>query len=189
MMLADHEIQTMIDGKHIGYTPYDERFLNPASIDMTLHPLIRLPRHAHVSNYVYPTIDVAEVPEGHTEPFELGSLGGDGGYRLDPRQFILACTNESVVIPSDLVARVEGKSSIGRLGLAVHITAGFIDPGFEGQITLEIANLGPWPIILRQDMRIAQIAFSRMSSPSAKPYGQTGHYMSQEGPTESRFRL
>ena len=158
-MLADHEIDTLIQHKQIGYTPYDERFLNPASVDMTLHPIIRLPKHLGLSSHSHPTLDVAEIPEGHTEPFDISTYGT---YRLDPGKFMLACTNESVDIPSDLVARVEGKSSIGRLGLAVHITAGFIDPGFAGQITLEIANLGPWPIVLHQDMRIAQIAFSRM---------------------------
>lgn len=185
-MLADQEIRTMIEGKHIGFAPYDDAYLNPASIDMTLSPLIRLPRHYGLSSISYPSLDVADIPEGHTDPFDMSATGI---YRLDPGNFMLACTNETVIIPDDLVARVEGKSSIGRLGLAVHITAGFIDPGFEGQITLEIANLGPWAIWLHQDMRIAQIAFTRMSAPAEKPYGQTGHYQGQSGPVESRFKI
>lgn len=180
MMLSDREIRTLIQGKEIGYTPFDEKFVNPASVDMTLSPMVRLP------NYLTDWIDVADVQPDHTE---LHEMDAEGGLRLDPGDFILACTNESVELPDDIVARVEGKSSIGRLGLAVHITAGFIDPGFAGQITLEVANLAPWAITLRPNMRIAQIAFQRMSEPAHDPYGGVGHYQGQNGPTESRYRL
>lgn len=179
-MLSDGEIATLIHGRGIGYEPYDAKYLNPASVDMTLSPLVRLP------NYLTDWIDVVDVQPDHTE---LHEIDAEGGLRLDPGDFILACTNESVELPDDIVGRVEGKSSIGRIGLAVHITAGFIDPGFSGQITLEIANLAPWSITLRPNMRIAQIAFQRMSEPSINPYGGVGHYQGQTGPTESRYRL
>lgn len=179
MLLADTEIDTMVQAGHIGITPYHRECLNPASVDLTLHPSIRVP------SLLCEYIDVAEVPENYTEPYEMDL---ERGYRLDPGDFILASTSEVIHIPDDLVARVEGKSSIGRLGIAVHVTAGYIDPGFKGQVTLEIANLAPWSILLRPHMRIAQIAFTRMSVPSAKPYDQVGHYASQLGPTESRYR-
>lgn len=185
MMLADSEIATMISGKHIGYTPYEEKYLNPASIDMTLHETIRIPRGHHGSQYHFPEIDTKVVRQDHTMPWRMSP----DGYVIESGKFLLAATNECVSLPDDIVARVEGKSSIGRLGLAVHITAGFIDPGFEGQITLEVANLAPWPIRVYPDMRIAQIAFSRMSAPAENPYGVKGHYQGQEGPVESRYRF
>lgn len=183
MMLSDGEIATLIEGKGIGFLPYDEKYLNPASVDMTLHEVIRRPQ---MNGYdFYPEVDTRAVEPGHTVPWVMSS----SGYVLEPGDFILACTNEIVTLPDDIVARVEGKSSIGRIGLAVHITAGFIDPGFEGQITLEVANLAPWAIRLHPNMRIAQIAFQRLSAPAVEPYGAVGHYMGQSGPTESRFRL
>lgn len=179
MLLSDHEIDTMVRGGAIGIAPYHPECLNPASVDLTLHPSIRIP--SILTEY----IDVADVPENYSEPYLIHD---QVGYRLDPGDFILASTAEVVHIPDDLVARVEGKSSIGRLGVAVHVTAGYIDPGFKGQVTLEIANLAPWSILLRPHMRIAQIAFTRMSAVAAKPYDQTGHYSGQTGPTESRYR-
>lgn len=168
----------MIRGGAIGITPYRPECLNPASVDLTLHPKVLVP--SVLTEY----IDVAEVPEGYTEPYEMC----ERGYRLDPGDFILASTTEFIELPNDLVARVEGKSSIGRLGIAIHVTAGYIDPGFKGQVTLEIANLAPWSVLLRPNMRIAQIAFTRMSSPSDEPYANTGHYQGQVGPTESRYK-
>lgn len=178
MLLSDGEIQTLIEGKQIGIAPFHPECLNPASVDLTLHPTIRVP------NILTEHIDVAAVPEGYTDLVTMG----ESGWRLDPGDFILASTTEVVELPDDLVARVEGKSSIGRLGLAVHVTAGYVDPGFRGQVTLEIANLAPWSILLRPHMRIAQIAFTRMQEPSLAPYGQVGHYANQVGPTESRYR-
>lgn len=184
-MIPDHAIEAMIlDGK-IGYTPYAPALLNPASIDMTLHPQIRRPAKDRYGRYF--RIDMAQVHPDHTEPREM--MPYPSGYALEPGEFILACTNEKVHLPDDVLARVEGKSSIGRVGLAVHITAGFIDPGFKGSVTLEVANLSPWTIILYPDMRIAQIAFMAMDSPSRRPYQMTGHYQGQEGPTESRYHL
>jgi dCTP deaminase len=184
MLLADQEIQTLVEGRQIGITPFHPECLNPASVDLTLHPVIRIP--SVLTEY----IDVASVPEGYTEPFDMVSSidGQEDGWRLDPGDFILASTTEVIELPDDITARVEGKSSIGRLGMAVHVTAGYIDPGFRGQVTLEIANLAPWTIRIRPHMRIAQIAFTRMSEPAARPYNEVGHYSGQVGPTESRYR-
>jgi dCTP deaminase len=184
-VLSDGEITTAIEGKWIGYSPYDEKYLNPASIDMTLNEIIREPRHYRLSGLVFPEIDMREVPENHTVPMKIMA----SGHVIKPGEFLLACTNETVELPPDIVGRVEGKSSVGRVGLAVHITAGFIDPGFEGQITLEIGNLGPWPIRLHAGMRIAQIAFQRMTQPAIEPYGNKGHYQGQQGPVESRYKI
>lgn len=184
-MLSDGEITTAINGKWIGYTPYEEKYLNPASIDMTLHEMIREPRHFRLSGLAFPEIDMREVPLDHTVPMKIN----EPGHVIKPGEFVLACTNERIELPADIVARVEGKSSVGRVGLAVHITAGFIDPGFEGQITLEIGNLGPWPIRLHAGMRIAQIAFQRMAEPAVVPYGNKGHYQGQVGPVESRYKI
>ncbi len=186
MILTDHDIASRIESGAIGYEPFDYRFLNPASVDMTLHPTLRIPKcNLDGASEDHEEIDMREVRPGHTELAEMHS----GGYRLMPGRFLLACTNESVRLPDNIVARVEGKSSIGRVGLAVHITAGFIDPGFEGQITLEVANLSPWPIRLHEGMRIGQIAFQETLSRASKPYGKVGHYMNQQGPTESRYKM
>lgn len=201
-MLADHEIATAAKGHgiyldatdretRIGIEPYVPAHLNPASYDLTLSPHLRVeiplawtwPEHI---------IDVANVKPGYTQAHEMEAEG----YVLPPGAFVLGATNEVVDLPDTLAARVEGKSSLGRLGLAVHITAGFIDPGFTGSITLEIANLMNRPIRLRPGMRIAQIAFTPMHSAPAVSYAQTGHYQFQGAgpnnlarPQESRFKM
>lgn len=182
-MLSDAHVHRLITSGDIGYTPYSRDYLNPASIDMTLEPRIRVPKRGPESQFG--VIDTRHVRPDHTELVEIP----DGGYALYPGRFILACTYERVRIPDWMAARVEGKSSLGRIGLVVHITAGFIDPGFEGNITLEIANLSPWTILLHPGMRIAQLAFMRMEAPARKPYSRTGHYNGQDGPTESKFTI
>jgi dCTP deaminase len=176
-MLSDFDIHWQITNGNIGYIPYDRVYLNPASVDMTLSGSLRVPSDSR-------TIDTQQVEPGHTHEAAFSE-----GYLLYPGKFVLACTNESVHIPDNMVARVEGKSSLGRLGLAVHITAGFIDPGFQGQVTLEIANLSPWSIVLHKNMRIAQIAFSMLSGHAERPYSQTGRYQGSRGPIESRYRI
>lgn len=179
MLLSDSDIIEYVKQNLIGYTPFDEEKVNPASVDMTLSSQYRRPR-----SYVR-YLDVRAIEPDHTEPFNSDVMV------LAPGDFILATTRERVTIPDDLVARVEGKSSLGRLGLAVHITAGYIDPGFDGQVTLEIANLAPWSIALREGMRIAQIAFQTMTHPSNKPYGSrgVGHYQGQQGAVESKYKM
>lgn len=193
-MLADYEIKKAVQEERIGITPYTVRRLQPVSYDMTLSESIRVPR-----NDVH-TIDpgmnaehsdggvryYGQVPSWH--PHTTGREIPPSGWTLRPRDFILACTAEYVRLPSDIAAVVEGKSSLGRLGLTVHVTAGFIDPGFEGQITLEIANLAPWGIKLYAGMPIAQLVFESVNPPE-RDYSKTGHYQGQTGPTESRYRL
>jgi len=188
-MLADWQIQNAADygtsmrfhGLHI--SDFNVNQLNPASYDVTLSPMIRIPykldRHCR-------PLDVEEITN-YTSLDEITTY-----YTLYPGEFILAASNEIITLPIGLAARVEGKSSLGRLGLAVHITAGFIDPGFHGTITLEIVNLLNRAIILRPNMRIAQIAFIPMDSVPVKSYTLTGHYQNQglDGtPVESRYKM
>ena len=117
----------------------------------------------------------------------------DGGhFVLHPGEFVLGSTFERVALPDDLVGRLEGKSSLGRVGLIIHSTAGYVDPGFEGQITLELSNVATVPILLYPGMRVAQISFLTMTTPAARPYASPGldsHYQGQRGPTESRLRV
>lgn len=185
-MLSSRDIQAALDGDlrvdliptRLGIEPYDPTQLQPASYDLTLG------REFLIPNPDVAEIDVADVPRGHTTPLRVDN----DGIILEPGEFVLACTRETVKIPSMLLGRVEGKSSLGRLGLIVHITAGFIDPGFHGQITLEVVNLAPWDITLYPGMRIAQIAFSRLSSAPLRVYGGVGnHYQGQTGAVESRY--
>jgi dCTP deaminase len=146
---------------------------------LTLDPLIRVPVHD-----VRP-LDVRKIEPGYTREVTIG----EDGYRISSGSFILATSVERITLPGYLAARVEGKSSLGRIGLAVHITAGFFDPGFDGQATLEIANMLNRTIILRATMRIAQIAFQVMSQEPYELYGVKGHYQNQKGPTESRYAM
>lgn len=190
-MLADFEIRKAIENEEISIEPFAEDRLQPVSYDLTLSREIRIPQ------YDVQTIDpgmktredvryYGRVPANR--PYTTLAEIHDHGGRLEPQGFILACTNEYVKLSPQMSARVEGKSSLGRLGVAVHITAGFIDPGFEGQITLEIANLAPWTVVLYPDMPIAQIVFEPVSTPE-RDYSKTGHYCGQRGPTESRYTL
>jgi dCTP deaminase len=185
-MLSDSQISWECQGKNLPLISngfhYDR--IQPASYDLTLASNYRVAKHEGQ------ILDCWEIEEDHTylkeaEKDEIGRY-----IDLPPGDFILATTLEQVNIPDYLSARVEGKSSLGRIGLAVHITAGFIDPGFRGNITLEIANLGSWVVRLRPGMRIAQIAFTRMEQSPINPYGKVNnHYQHQRGPTESRFRM
>lgn len=190
-MLNDHEIKKAVEEGRVGITPFDPSRIQPVSYDLTLSEGILVPRdHVH-------TIDPGMEDDDDTDyyglvpswrPHTSGRAIGPTGVRVRHGEFLLGCTNEVIKLPVDMAARVEGKSSLGRLGIAVHITAGFIDPGFEGQITLEIANLAPWDFILRQNMPIAQIVFEPVNPPD-EDYTQTGRYNGQRGPTESRYRL
>ncbi len=177
MILSDYDIQqyqNLMEGGLM--SPFDRDQLNPASYDVRLSSVVRW------FDTEIAELDTADLVR-HTISHE------DESFILEPGMFVLGSTIEKVRLPMDLVARVEGKSSLGRLGLMVHVTAGYIDPGFEGQITLEIKNVNNIPIRLHWSMRIAQIAFQRMSSAPIKGYDQTGHYQGQEGPTESRYRI
>lgn len=182
MLLADHQIIDRIHSGDLKISPFDPTRVQPASVDLLLDQFLRVPAAPGTE------IDVEKVWAGHTTLAEID----EDGWLLQPGNFVLASTVERVALPTDLAARVEGKSSLGRLGLAIHVTAGFIDPGFSGQITLEIANLSPWPIRLRKLMPIAQLCLVPMAAVPRRPYGSTrnrNHYQDQFGPTESRYEL
>jgi dCTP deaminase len=192
-MLNDAEIKKAVMEGRIGMMPFSTTQLQPVSYDLTLSKDIRVPRSDITLIETRPWDDYNPdgkyygygVPSWH--PHTTGREIRPTGWELSPREFILGCTEEYVTLSPDMAARVEGKSSIGRLGVVVHITAGFIDPGFEGQITLEIVNLAPWAIKLYAGMPIAQIVFEPVNSPE-RDYSQTGRYQGQTGPTESRYR-
>lgn len=186
MMLADLQIARHCRNEGFALIrPFTDDQLGPASYDLRLSEEIRIPWGPHPDlAYADTTLDLDDV-EGYSKPGTIGPLG----YVMEPGAFLLASTQEYVAIPADLAARVEGKSSLGRVGLAVHITAGFIDPGFQGTITLEMANLLGRPIRIYPGMRIAQIAFYRMERKPAQLYAASGHYQGQQGPTESRYRV
>jgi dCTP deaminase len=181
MLLADHQIQARIGQGDLKISPYDPERVQPASVDLLLDGFVRT-----LAGPKWAEIDVADVPARHTKLDEIG----EDGWLLEPGDFLLACTVERVTLPWNLAARVEGKSSLGRLGLAIHVTAGFIDPGFSGQITLEIANLSGKPIRIRRLMPIAQLCLIPMAAVPRRPYGEAGNrYQDQYGPTESRYTM
>jgi dCTP deaminase len=191
-MLADHQIIAALEGGRRGMSPFfgldidpfTPEHINPASVDLTLSPIVCTMRPTSE------VIDVAKVLDGYGVRVDMSRNHGRA-YTLSPGEFLLGATNEVITLPATLAARVEGKSSIGRLGVAVHITAGFIDPGFSGSITLEIANLSRRPVLLRPNMRICQIAFTPMDATPARTYDQTGHYQDQPAgePVLSRYRM
>jgi dCTP deaminase len=181
-MLADWQIKNALYTEgHLDISPFDPERVQPASVDLLLDQYVRTLNDPETGE-----IDVADVKEGHTTLAEIS----EGGWLMQPGDFLLGSTVERVTLPNGLAARVEGKSSLGRLGLTVHVTAGFIDPGFSGQITLEIANLSGKPIRLRRLMPIAQLCLIPMQAVPTRPYGIAGnHYQNQFGPTESRYEM
>jgi dCTP deaminase len=174
-LLPDHEILRL--GSNL-VEPFEAACVQPASYDLTLHPEALLPPATRFAT----NIDLrTDHPRDVMRPVSIGD-----GFDLLPGACLLASTVEHVYCPADIAARVEGKSSLGRLFLAVHVTAGWVDAGWRGQITLEVVNHGPWVVRLWAGMKIAQVNFTRMASPCAVPYGspQLGsHYQAQEGPT------
>lgn len=192
-MLNDFEIAKALQDDWIGITPYDPRLIQPVSYDLTLGDSYRIFRSdVHTidtrddGSYDGDTHYYGQVPSWHTHTTTHAL--SKRGHLLRSGDFILASTAETITLSPAMAARVEGKSSLGRLGLAVHVTAGFVDPGFEGQITLEIANLAPVSVILHSGMPIAQIVFESVTPPMYD-YSKTGHYQGQTGPTESRYRF
>ncbi len=182
MLLSDRDILVQIDQQRIVLDPWESTMLQPSSIDVRLDRIFRV-----FENHRYPHIDPAEdqpdltrevVVEGENEPFIL-----------HPGEFALGSTYEVVSLPADIAARVEGKSSLGRLGLLTHATAGFIDPGFSGHVTLELANVATLPIKLWPGMKIGQLCFFTLTTPAEHPYGSAKYgsrYQGQRGPTPSR---
>ena len=182
MVLSDRSITRLIDEGRIVIDPYDAALMQPASLDVRVDRFFRVFR-----NNRYPFIDVKREQEGLTELVEVDD--GDP-FILHPGEFVLGSTLERVQLPDDLVARLEGKSSLGRLGLLIHSTAGFIDPGFDGHVTLELSNVANLPITIYPGMKIGQISFLRMTTAADNPYGSaaTGSkYQGQRGPTPSRY--
>lgn len=182
MVLSDSAIRRLIEGGRIGIDPYDPALQQPSSLDVRVDRLFRVFRNSR-----YPFIDVRTEQEDLTELVEVGP---DEPFILHPGEFVLGSTLERVTLPDDLVARLEGKSSLGRLGLLIHSTAGFIDPGFDGHVTLELSNVANLPITIYPGMKIGQLSFVQMSEPAETPYGSGAlgsKYQGQRGPTPSRY--
>src|SRR5919205_1611876 len=184
MVLADRTIKRLLAQGRIEIEPYDERLLQPSSLDVRVDRFFRVFRNSR-----YPFIDVKQEQEDLTELVEID----DGeAFMLHPGEFVLGSTLERVTVPDDLVARLEGKSSLGRLGLLIHSTAGFVDSGFSGNLTLELSNVANLPITIYQGMPIGQLSFMRMDGPVERPYGSretSNKYQGQTEPTPSRFYL
>lgn len=191
-MLNDLEIRKAVETEDIGIQPFLLEQLQPVSYDLTLSVNILVPRDdVHGIETTPPDGYDPDVKYyGRVPAWHQHTRGRaiPGGYDLRSREFILGSTREEISLPSHYAARVEGKSSLGRLGVQVHITAGFIDPGFCGQITLEIHNVAPWSVRLHEGMPIAQIVFEPVNPPE-KDYSKTGRYQGQTGPTQSRYRF
>lgn len=175
------DIRTEIDAGRVRIDPFDDSMVQPSSID------VRLDRYFRVfENHRYPHIDPAVEQADLTR---LVEPEGDEPFILHPGEFVLASTYEVITLPDDIASRLEGKSSLGRLGLVTHSTAGFIDPGFSGHVTLELSNLATLPIKLWPGMKIGQLCMFRLSSPAEHPYGSEKYgsrYQGQRGPTASR---
>ncbi len=182
MILSDRTIREELAAGRITVDPFDESMVQPSSVD------VRLDRYFRVFlNHTMPVIDVKKDLEELTR---LVDIDDDRAFILHPGEFVLGSTFERVAVPHDIVARIEGKSSLGRLGLLIHSTAGFIDAGFDGHITLELSNVANLPITLYPGMKIGQISFLRMTTPADVPYGSAGlqsKYQGQRGPTPSRY--
>ena len=184
MVLSDRTIKEEIAAGRLVFDPYDEALVQPSSVDMRVDRSFRV-----FNNSRYPYIDVREPMENLTE---LVTVEDEEPFVLHPGEFVLGQTLERVRLPDDLVARLEGKSSLGRLGLVIHSTAGFVDPGFEGNLTLELSNLATLPITIYHGMPIGQISFMRMDGPVEHAYGAReagSKYQGQAEPTASRFYL
>jgi dCTP deaminase len=182
MVLSDRTIRRLLEAGRIGIDPYAEELLQPSSVDVRVDRLFRVFRNSR-----YPFIDVKQEQEELTELVEIDD---ETPFILHPGEFVLGSTLERVKLPDDLVARLEGKSSLGRLGLLIHSTAGFIDPGWDGHVTLELSNVANLPITIYYGMKIGQLSFVQLSEPAEHPYG-TGSlgskYQGQAGPTPSRY--
>ena len=181
-VLSDRDIRAAIEAGEVVITPYDSKDLQPSSVDQHLDRRFRVFR-----NNRYPYIDVRSPQPDLTE---MVSVADDEPFILHPGEFVLGQTLEWTELPDDLVARLEGKSSLGRLGLLIHSTAGYVDPGWKGNLTLELSNVANLPIALYYGMKIGQISFFRMSSAVERPYGSPelgSKYQGQSEPTASAF--
>ena len=181
-VLSDGTIRRLVADGRVVIDPWDPDMVQPASVDLRLGDSFRV-----FHNHLAPAIDLDRPPEHLTE---LIMIRPDESFVIHPGEFVLGATLERVELPDDVVARIEGKSSLGRLGLIVHATAGFVDPGFAGTLTLEITNLTRIPIILWPGKPIAQLSFMALDAPAERPYGSPelgSHYQGQTAATESRY--
>ena len=181
MLLSDRDIKSEISLGRIKLEPYDAAMVQPASVDIRLDRFFRT-----FENHKYQFIDPAQEQDDLTRAVEVAP---NEPFILHPGEFVLGSTYEVVTLPDDIAARVEGKSSLGRLGLLTHATAGFVDPGFSGHVTLELSNVANLPVTLWPGMKIGQLCFIKMSSSSEHPYGSGvygSRYQNQRGPTASR---
>ena len=182
MILSDRTLREQLAAGRIVIDPLDESLIQPSSIDVRVSNLFRVFRNH--------TAGVIDVRKDQSDLTELIEIPPEGVLMLHPGEFVLGSTFERVAVPDDLVGRIEGKSSLARLGLLIHSTAGFIDAGFDGHITLELANVASLPITLYPGMKIGQVSFVQMTTPADQPYGRgaTGSkYQGQLGPTPSRY--
>ncbi|WP_432573468.1 dCTP deaminase [Kineococcus sp. SYSU DK005] len=181
MLLSDRDIRHELEAGRVVLDPYEPSMVQPSSVDVRIDRYFRL-----FDNHKYSVIDPAQE---QPELTRLVEVEPDEAFILHPGEFVLASTYEVVTLPDDVSARLEGKSSLGRLGLLTHSTAGFIDAGFSGHVTLELSNVATLPITLWPGMKIGQLCFFRLSSPAQHPYGSAGsgsRYQGQRGPTPSR---
>ena len=184
MLLSDRDIRSEISSGRVEVEPFDPSMIQPSSID------VRIDRYFRVfENHRYPHIDPAVEQPDLTR---LVQPADQDPFVLHPGEFVLASTYEVITLPDDVAGRLEGKSSLGRLGLLTHSTAGFIDPGFSGHVTLELSNVATLPIMIWPGMKIGQLCLFRLSSPAEHPYGSGEYgsrYQGQRGPTASRSYL
>lgn len=181
MLLSDRDIRAQIQDNRVRVEPYDAGMIQPSSVDVRLDRFFRVFEN-HKYSVIDPSIEQSELTrEVEVDPHEF--------FILHPGEFVLASTYEVITLPDDIAGRLEGKSSLGRLGLLTHSTAGFIDPGFSGHITLELSNVANLPVKLLPGMKIGQLCLIRLSSPAEHPYGSAlygSRYQGQRGPTPSR---
>src|SRR6187455_2778562 len=180
MILSDRDIRAALEAGRIVIDPFVPDAVQPSSVDLHLGNRFRVFRNNRTA--------VIDPREEQPELTELVEIAGEEPFILHPNEFVLGATFERVGLPEDLVARLEGKSSLGRLGLLIHSTAGYVDPGWEGTLTLELSNVANLPIKLYDGMKIGQISFFRMTTAADTPYGGAGSkYQGQRGPTASRI--
>ena len=181
VLLSDRDIRTELDAGRIQLDPFEPSMVQPSSVDVRLERMFRL-----FDNHKYAHIDPSVEQPDLTRLVEVDP---EEPFVLHPGEFVLGATYEAVTLPDDVAARLEGKSSLGRLGLLTHSTAGFIDPGFSGQVTLELSNMATLPIKLWPGSKVGQLCFFRLTSAATHGYGSSGHqsrYQGQRGPTASR---
>lgn len=184
MLLSDGDIKKELDAGRVKVEPFDAAMLQPSSVDVRLDRFFRV-----FENHKYSVIDPAAEQPDLTRAVEVSA---NEEFILHPGEFVLASTYEVITLPDDVAGRLEGKSSLGRLGLLTHSTAGFIDPGFSGHITLELSNVANLPVKLYPGMKIGQLCLFRLSSPAENPYGSAKYgsrYQGQRGPTASKSWL